>query len=312
MEDINMESKDGALDGLDKLDIERLCIRCLENQLDPESAIRLITSLDISPSKEVLHLESWPRRIKIYTLGIFRVLINDEPIVFTRKSQKMPLALLKALVGLGGTHISTEMLAEMLWPDAEGDDAKQSLATTLHRLRKIIGHEAVIQNQGLLTLSETLCWSDLNSFDHYLSKGSQYLAKGHLIESWKETEKALHLYKGGFLQKDSISPWSLSIRERTRRKLLHHIERLSTQLQRAEKFEYSIDCDIAGINIDDLQEIFYYGLIYSYEKLGMHTEALSVYKQCHHILTTILGTTPSKATQSLVGTLPQGLLNHNS
>jgi len=44
-----------------------------------------------------------------------------------------------ALIAMGGRQVPQTRLADLLWPDAEGDAAYRALITTLQRLRRLIG-----------------------------------------------------------------------------------------------------------------------------------------------------------------------------
>ena len=287
-------------DKLQSTDVRRLCVKSLEAEIEVDVVHQLIKHLSLQPDNSTAMLENWPWPIRIYTLGTFSVEIDGEPLRFTGKAQKKPLELLKALIALGGQNISKLSLAETLWPDAEGDDAQHSLAITLHRLRKLIGSEAVIQSQGQFSLSLEYCWSDLRSFEYYLSAGVNELARDHLTESWHFTQKALELYKGAFLSNDSTSYCVLSMRERLRRKLLHHIDAISLRLRQNNRYEQAMEAYLKGLDIDDLQEGFYRGLIHCHNQLGQKAEALSVYKKCHALLLAVLGHSPSAETQALI------------
>ena len=74
-----------------------------------------------------LYLEEWPYPIKIYTLGRFEIIRDDEPLHFSGKEQKKPLELLKALIAFGGRDVPEERLTDALWPDADGDHGAQVL-----------------------------------------------------------------------------------------------------------------------------------------------------------------------------------------
>lgn len=284
-------------------DVQRLCKSSLEADVEVGVVHQLIKRFDIQHDETTRMLENWPWPVRIYTLGDFSIEINGEPLKFEGKAPKKPLELLKVLVALGGKNVSRVQLAEALWPDADGDDAYHSLAINLHRLRKLIGHETVIQSQGLFSIASDYCWSDLKSFEYHLSAASNELVQGHLNESWTFTQKALQLYKSGFLSDtrsyhDSYT--MLSVSERLRRKLLHHIDAVGTFLCKNDQYEQAIEVYLKGLDIDDLQERFYRGLIDSHNQLGQKSEALSVYKQCQTILSSVLGCSPSPETQALI------------
>jgi len=113
-----------------------------------------------------LHLEKWPCALKIYTLGRFVVLRNGQPIRFSRKAQQKPLSMLKALIAFGGREVRKDQIADALWPEADGDMVEQSFATTLHRLRKVIGYRNAIELQHeRLTLDRQYSWVDVWAFE---------------------------------------------------------------------------------------------------------------------------------------------------
>src|SRR5690606_32021235 len=112
-----------------------------------------------------LYSEKWLWSVRIYSFGSLMIEVAGKFIEQPGKSQKKILELLATLVILGGRNISSDQLAEILWPDAEGDLARQSLATALHRLRKLIGKEAVILHSGMVSLNESYCWLDLWVFE---------------------------------------------------------------------------------------------------------------------------------------------------
>ena len=117
--------------------------------------------------------ESEQRPVKIYSLGRFLIEIDGNPIRFTAKAQRKPLELLKALVALGGETVPVDQLTESLWPEAEGDKAQGSFATTLHRLRGLIGSASLRHADARLTLDPGCCWVDAWAFAALLQHASR-------------------------------------------------------------------------------------------------------------------------------------------
>jgi len=80
-----------------------------------------------------------------------------------------PLALIRALAALGGRDVSEQRLADMLWPEAKGDAAVQSLAATLHRARKLPDSDAAIARfDGRTGFAPRYCDVDVIAFDERL------------------------------------------------------------------------------------------------------------------------------------------------
>jgi two-component SAPR family response regulator len=125
---------------------------------------------------------------------------------FTGKAQKKPLELLKALIAFGGRDVSETKLADALWPEAEGDAAAQALATTLFRLRKLIGEQVIRRQESRLTLDSTCCWVDCWEFQRLASETS-----GDPLMCLAKLRK---LHQGPFLDGAENAPWAQPLRQR--------------------------------------------------------------------------------------------------
>jgi DNA-binding SARP family transcriptional activator len=95
-------------------------------------------------------------------LGRFEVLRDGHPLVFSRKAPKKTLALLKAMVALGGRAVSEHRLLDALWSGEEGDAAERALDSTLLRLRGLLGDPtAIVQQGGKLSFNQERVWVDV-------------------------------------------------------------------------------------------------------------------------------------------------------
>ena len=91
---------------------------------------------------------------------------GGESLRVSRKVQKRPLALLKALIALGGREVRQEAIEDILWPEAEGDAARFAFKTTLGRLRRLMGGENVIElKDRKLTLARSRIWLDTTALE---------------------------------------------------------------------------------------------------------------------------------------------------
>ena len=74
--------------------------------------------------------------------------------------------MLKALVSLGAEGVSRDAIATALWPESEGDAARDVFEVTLHRLRKLLGRDDAVQlSHGMLHLNPTIVWTDALAFE---------------------------------------------------------------------------------------------------------------------------------------------------
>jgi two-component SAPR family response regulator len=276
-----------------------LCIRAIERKIEVDYVTELIRKNELVPDTSSLHLEKWPWPVKIYALGNFRIEVDGKPLQFSRKAQKKPLELIKALIALGGKGVSETRLTDALWPEADGDLAHQTFKTTLHRLRKIIGNDQVlVLRDGRLILDDRHCWVDVFACEQLLAEDEGQWEKSLSRQRGNidRIKKAIELYKGSFLVNETEYSWMVSMRERMRSKFIINISKYINYLHQQGDNKEAIDYCLKAIEIDNLAEEFYQKLMISYVKLGRKAEAISVYEQCKRTLNSIFGIDPSNET----------------
>jgi LuxR family transcriptional regulator, maltose regulon positive regulatory protein len=231
--------------------------------------------------------------------------------VFSKKAQKKPLEVLKAIIAGGGSNVSDTYLTDVLWPDAEGDLSMQALATNLHRLRKLLGrHEAVQLVNGVLSLDKNLCWVDARAFEYLLHRANALWEGATTAEELEEacalTSSAIELYRGEFLPDELWIPDVLPMREHLHGRYIHALSRLGVHLVgegRYDKARQAIEC---GLEIDTCAEELGRLLILCLHHQGLKAEALSAYEHLKNTLHEELGTTPSAETEALVKSIKMG------
>jgi DNA-binding SARP family transcriptional activator len=282
----------------------RLCVKALEAEIEVEYVQTLIRKRNLIPEELPLHLQNWPWPLKIYTLGRFELQKNGKPIRFSRKPQQRPLSMLRALIAYGGKGVREDQIEDALWPEADGDIAHQSFKITLHRLRQLLGYEKAIQHQeGRLTLDRRYCWVDAWAFEQILEQADARWKEGKKEVALGLMEKAIAMYGGAFLGREIEQPWATSLRERLRGKFLRSVGRSGLYWQQAGRWEKALDCYHKGLEVDNLAEEFYQGLMTCYQHLGQRAEALSVYNRCKRTLAQAFGIEPSAKTGAIYRSL---------
>ncbi|GAB4270057.1 MAG: hypothetical protein Kow0092_24280 [Deferrisomatales bacterium] len=192
----------------------------------------LVRRCRLVPAEAPVHVEGWPWPLRIYTLGRFEIVQDEEPLRFTGKVQHKPLALLRALLAFGGRKVDEWRLSGALWPDADGDLAHQSFATTLLRLRRLLGvREALDLHDSKLTLDARYARVDAWAFERLLTAAERARKRGRPEEARRRTEEALGLYRGRFLPQATGEPWTRERRERLRSRYLRAVETLCGGLE---------------------------------------------------------------------------------
>lgn len=266
------------------------CALALENDIASEYVKEIIARHKLRPPVD-FNNDTWPYPVKIYTLGQFRILIDNEAVKSSGKVQKKPLELIKTLIAFGGRDVRDALVAEALWPDAEGDAAYDCLRTTVKRVRKLLNEkEAIGFSDGKLGLNPEYCWVDIWAFEHMLSTTDP---------ADMQLDKAFKLYHGNFLDGEPDNYPVLSTRERLRQKFTNTIRQMGINLEKECRWQQAIDIYQLGLQVDDLVEIFYQGLMHCYYQLGLNTELKKVYQHCHQLLDNKLGVAPSSETNNL-------------
>jgi DNA-binding SARP family transcriptional activator len=287
---------------------EKISAKALEEGIEVAHVREIIRRNRISPDPSNPGLEQWPWPVKVHTLGRFGLLADDRPVEFGRKVQQKPLALLKALVALGGRGVPEAALAEFLWPEADGDLAHHSFEVALSRLRKLLGKEdALVLKEGRLSLSNRHCWVDVWAFERSLGQAEKARKEGKGTVAIRLFEKALFQYKGPFLPFDEM-PCTESPREKLQRGFLRAVANLGQCYEDRERWEEAVSCYRKGLEADELAEELYRRLMVCHIRRGEEAEALSVYRRCRKTLSSVLGVNPSAETRKLAESLGRSLV----
>jgi DNA-binding SARP family transcriptional activator len=278
----------------------------LEHRIHTDFVRTIIRRGGIGPPANSLPPYAWPLPLKVHTLGSFSVLIDERPLTFRGKSQKKPLELLKAVIAFGGRNVREERLIEALWPDAEGDAGARALTSALHRLRRLIGTEAVTRREGHLTLEARRCWVDLWSLERRLTELESDADGVRTSELVSRMREVVSLYRGAFLDGDPERAWMLSVRERLKGRMTSLLERFGECLIKAKDYEAALACFDRALQVDPTRESAYRGVMRVRTGQGERSEILAVYERCRVMLSSEFGCAPSVETEALLAGIGLG------
>jgi len=281
----------------------RLCCRALEQGIEEEYVRRLIRRRNLLPPSPPTLLENWPWKIRIYSLGRFSLLVDDRPVHFTRKAKSRPLALLHALLALGGRNVSQDKLCECLWPDALGDAALSALSTTVQRLRKVLTvHEALIVRNNTLTLNPRLCWVDVWAFERFVS----LILSGTLDEQKiLFLDRALSLYHGPFLRELEAEYWTRPLRDRIAKNFSWLVTCMADVQQDELSCRHGCRCLEKALLVAPVDEALYRRLMECHAAYGRMDQVRQTYENCCRALADHGGGKPSGKTKELFESLLQ-------
>lgn len=100
-------------------------------------------------------------------------------------AQRRRLLLLAVLAAAGRRGMTRDKLLGFLWPDADGEQARQALYQALHVVRRAFGQTAIVGGTTSLTISAEVIASDLTDFADAVAA--------------RAYERAIEVYGGPFL-----------------------------------------------------------------------------------------------------------------
>jgi LuxR family maltose regulon positive regulatory protein len=284
--------------------LEKVSAKALEAGIETGYVREIIRRNALVPDDILAEQGHWPWPLMLHTLGTFGLLVEGRPLAFSRKVQRKPLLMLKALVALGGKDVPEEQLTDILWPEAEGDLAHQAFATTLGRLRTVLGNEKALSLRGSrLTLDPRHCWVDAVAFESLLARIDGSVPAGEAIREGTHAAAlargAIALYKGSFLAGETPHPRVVATRERLRSKFLRVVGLMGRGMERDGRWADAVACYRKGLEVDDLAEEFYQRLMICHHRAGQPAEAAAVYRRCEKTLIAALGIAPSPETEGI-------------
>ncbi|MGB8436925.1 MAG: BTAD domain-containing putative transcriptional regulator [Burkholderiales bacterium] len=278
--------------------LARLCARALEAAIETEFARRLIATRGLrAPLPDS---PAWPWPIRIHALGRFEIVVNGEVLRHARKAQRRVLDLLKALVALGADGVNRDAIGAALWPDSDGDASSDAFDVTLHRLRKLLGRDEAMQlAHGMLRVNRDVVWVDASAFERLAAKANGE----HGDLDVEAAERALALYAGSFLQNEEDAPWLLPARERLRSRYTRLAIRAAQHYERRGGPGRAVEIYSAALEAEPLAEDLYRHLMTTLFEQGRHAEASNVYQRCRHMLSVVLGVSPSRETEAVFASI---------
>lgn len=94
--------------------------------------------------------------ISIHSFGGLKMYIDGFQLVFPKKSPRRLLSLIKMLIAHGGQHVPIKTLLPLLWPGETESAALNKFYISVHRLRKLLTKDAIVQANGLVGFNNDL------------------------------------------------------------------------------------------------------------------------------------------------------------
>ena len=249
--------------------------------------------------------------LQVSLLGPAEIAVDGAPLaVDTRKA----VALLAYLV-TAGTPQPRDVLAALLWPDYDQENARSSLRRTLSTLRRSLGGRWVTARGDLVTLEAAGLTADISEFRAMLA---QVRSHGHpsletCAECARGLAQAVQLYGGdfmaGFSLRDSLEfeDWQWATAESLRRDLDGALALLVASGEARGNTQQAIVYASRRLQMDRINESAHADLMRLYALAGDRSSALRQYRECLRILDEELGVGPLETTTALYERIAAGV-----
>lgn len=282
--------------------MSRLASLALAHDIETAFASRLVRRYILPAPPDAG--ERWPWPIRIRTLGGFSIERDGSPAAAARKESRKPLDLLKLVIALGGEGVPVPRLCAALWPEAQGDAARNSFDNALHRLRKLLGDDRHVPlRAGCLNLCAGACWTDLGALEACFSAVNQLASDADAGQLTALAERTLALWQGEFLAGEDDLPDVLAARTRIQARFTRQMGALGARLEALGEYAAAVLIYQRVVEQQPLAEEIYRRLMTCLLALEQRAEAYEVYRRCRQQLSVLLGITPTPETEALVASL---------
>jgi DNA-binding SARP family transcriptional activator len=270
-------------------ELATLLARALDADIERDYCREVICRLQLAPPAGREVPAGWPYPVKVRTLGGFGVKL--ETASPGSGNRQRPLELLQAIVALGTRKVPVAQLCDALWPDLEGDLARQNLKTTLHRLRRQLGRDdSLLWREGCISINEDTVLVDALRFE-------QTLTAALAAENDTQIREALQLYRGSFLPGENNAHWALSARLRLRGLYLKGVRSLMERYRDAGDHEGFLHLAEQAVALEPLTEDIQSALIQAYLHSGRKGDARLAYERCRAEFMARLGEMPASLSE---------------
>ena len=251
--------------------------------------------------------------LEIRLLGMPQVEIDGAPIeVDTRKATAL-LAYLAIMPG----PVSREVIAALLWPDSDGEDARAALRRTLSTLRKALNGDWLTTDRSAAQLQTGSLHCDVTRFRRLIGESGKHETEHEdgCVDCVSHLSEATDLYRGdfmaGFSLRDSpeFDEWQTQQAEQLRRELDGSLAQLGRLHEARGDLKPAVAVAVRRLGLDVLNEEAHCRLMMLFALSGDRTAALRQYRECVRVLDQELGVQPLDSTTSLYRAISEGRLS---
>ena len=234
-------------------------------------------------------------QLEVRMFGGLEVRIDGEMVDPRKLSRKRTRTLASVLALNKGREISRERLCQLIWPDMDAEECRNSFYSIWASLKKALSLEGrcpyLIRSQSGCSLDARYLSTDMESFD---ATCSSLVFGGGEDGNWEDLYlKVTTLFSGELLPTETECDYVKEIRERCRSRLVDGLIAASLRLARSEEHTGSLWFAREALRRDSRREDVHIALMEAQIAADQRGPALETYFQCRRFLAEDLGIDPS-------------------
>lgn len=274
-----------------------LCAQALNAGIETEYVQQLIRHRKLRPVESSPRCINWPWPVRIRLLGDFEIQVAGQAMAFPLKSRK-PLEMLATLIALGGQEVREGQIADLLWPESDGDAARNAFNVTLYRLRETLGKNCLLFRDGRLALDLDYCWVDVFSVAALFARAEMEERSGVTARAAQQREAGLKLWRGKLDLKGSNEILTGFLAKMTEQGLRHFLAE-GEHCRNQGEVDQALSWFQRALELNDEAEVLYQQIMDCHLAAGRRIEALKVYDRCCRALARYRQIAPSARTVAL-------------
>lgn len=192
--------------------------------------------------------------------------------------------------------VERDTIGAVFWPDLSRKQTVSNFHSTLHRIRRALGTEAVVTNDGQYRVGDVDYWLDVEEFEALIERAQLLPPQDWQTENlWR---RASALYQGDFLA-EAERIWCVAKRVTLQEMYLEALVGVGRCHEARKEFEEAINWYRRSLEVDALQEDVHRRVMHCYVKAGRRVDALAQYHCCRETLMRELNIETSPETDQL-------------
>jgi DNA-binding SARP family transcriptional activator len=222
-----------------------------------------------------------------------------------RTGKSMDLLRILALSNQRPAQVTS--VVHKLWPGVSMDRARASVRTAASHIRRAVGSNCVVRQNGSLVLSGARV--DAIEFLEGARDAERTARAGDHRRTLEIAELTDRLYVGDFHAHNDDSAWAVAERNHLRQARLQLLCRAAEAALAVGDYAAALDFAEKAVEIERTSESAHRAMMRAYAGLGETASALRAFEACRSHLAEELGADPSVQTQSLHLRLLRGELS---